>query len=106
MAHAFGTMSTWQIMLFFGPIATPLVTICSKCINYIHSRQYDKVAAIILLIAVLTGSFTFYQNYQNEQFRLRGSGTIPASSLVVKPWVNTNGLGDGSQYFEFPSGVC
>jgi uncharacterized protein (DUF362 family) len=95
----------WQIRLFFGSTATPFVTICTKCISYIRHRQYDKLAGIILLVAILTGSFTFYQHYQNEQLRSRGSDTIPLSSSVIQPWVFMTELETEGQSFEFPETI-
>ena len=95
----------WQITLYFSTISTPLIGICHRCISYIRQRNYHKIAGVVLIILVLTGTFSLYSEHIENQLRITGSGTIPASSSAISPWVSTTDLGAVSQYLDFPHNI-
>jgi uncharacterized protein (DUF362 family) len=94
-----------QIVLFFTSTSVPIFNIFSRCVNYVRNREYHKVGGIALVAIILIGSFSFYQNFKENQLRIAGSGTIPLSYSAIKFESLTPELETASQYFELPSTI-
>ena len=72
-----------QIALYSTSIAVPALAILLGCVRHIRNSEYIKVAAIALTIVLLIGGVKFYEDYRENELRLRGSGTIDRPSLPV-----------------------
>jgi uncharacterized protein (DUF362 family) len=95
-----------QIALFYGMASAPALTLLHNCVSFIRKRDYMKVARIVLITAIVFGCYTIYQNYQDTQMRIRGSGTVPVSSSAVSPvWMTSELDPTGGYAFEYPDTV-
>lgn len=92
-----------QISLFFGSLSIPTIGICYKGILYFRRREYKKIAAMTLIILAMVVAFNLYQNFQVEQLRMAGSGTIPVSSSALSAGMQKGTPATGSPYSGFPS---
>jgi uncharacterized protein (DUF362 family) len=94
-----------QIAFFFSSTTIALPSICFQCIQRIRKRQYVKLLGILLLVVLVIGGPIFYKNYRENQLRIAGSGTIPASSVVASSLVNRMGSKADAQSNGFPTTI-
>jgi uncharacterized protein (DUF362 family) len=67
----------WQTVLYFGIISPALLQFFHKCMSYIRQKEYIKIAGIVLVILLVAGTFSLYEDYSDNQLRTAGSGIIP-----------------------------
>jgi uncharacterized protein (DUF362 family) len=94
-----------QVVLFFGSVSIPAFGLLHKCIANIRQKEYMQLGRIVLVTLIVYGAFTMYQNYQENQLRLMGSGTIPVASLAASPLWLERDLEVPGQAFQYPDAI-